>query len=97
MDAALWQQDEDGRWSLIIVTPLAEELGVWETYRRLIKILADAPNRPGVELLDVSVVSPQSRFYKSLHRELRRARDLVVTKQPIGDRYVEAGYIYFMR
>jgi hypothetical protein len=98
VDAALWQKDEIfGQWSLIIVTPLAEQLGVRETYRRLIKILSDTPERPAIDLLDVSVLTPEASFYKSLHRELRRARDLVVTKRPVGDHLVEAGFIYFVR
>jgi len=61
VDAALWQRDELlGRWSLLIVTPLVENLGEKETYRRLDKILSKAPQRPTVDLLNVSVFTPSS-------------------------------------
>lgn len=44
VNAALWQREllgplSFGQWSLLIVTPLVEELGVKETYRRLDEIL----------------------------------------------------------
>jgi len=98
VDAALWEWDElSGRWSLLIVAPLVEELGVKETYRRLDEILSKAPHRPTVDLLNVSVLTPKAWFYKSLHRELRHARNLRVTRRPVGDHFVEDGFIYFVK
>jgi hypothetical protein len=98
VNAALWQRDElSGRWSLLIVTPLVEELGVKGTYRRLDEILSKAPQRPKIDLLNVSVFTPEARFHKSLHRELRHVRDLPVTRQPVGDHVVEDGFIYFVK
>jgi hypothetical protein len=98
VDAALWQKDElSGQWNLIIVTPLVENLGVKGTYRRLDKILSNAPQPPPIDLLNVSVLTPESRFYKSLHRELKRARNLPVTKRPIGDHIIDDGFIYFVK
>lgn len=98
LQAALWQRDEtSGQWSLLIVTPLVEELGVRGTYRRLEDILSKAPQRPKVDLLNVSVFTPEARFYRSLHRELRKARDLFLTKRPVGDHIVEDGFIYFVK
>ena len=98
VDAALWEWDElSGRWSLLIVAPSVEELGVKGTYRRLDEILSKAPHRPTVDLLNVSVLTPKAWFYKSLHRELRHARNLRVTRRPIGDHFVEDGFIYFVK
>jgi hypothetical protein len=97
VNAALWERDEVfGRWSLLIVTPLVEELGVKDTYRKLDEILSKAPQRLALDLLDVSVFTPKAWFYKSLHRELRHARDLQVTKRPVGDHVVGDGFIYFV-
>ena len=96
--AALWEKDEVlGRWNLLIVTPLVEQIGIKETHRRLDEILSRAPDRPAIDLLNVFVFTPESSFYKSLRRELRHARDFVITKRPIGDHFVDTGYIYFVR
>lgn len=103
VNAALWQREEllgpldFGEWSLLIVTPLVEELGVKETYRRFDEILSKAPQRPKVDLLNVSVYTPEAWFYKSLHRELRHVRDLPVTRRPVGDHVVHDGFIYFVK
>jgi len=98
VNAALWQRDEVfGRWSLVIVTPLVETLGPRETYRRLVEILAKAAQPPKVDLLNVSLFTPKSSFYKSLHREIPHVKDLTVSKQPIGGHFVEEGFIYFVK
>jgi hypothetical protein len=98
VDAAVWQKEElSGQWRLVIVTPLVENLGVKATYRRLDEILSCAPEPPPIDLLDVSVFTPESRFYKSLHRELKRARNLPVTRRPIGDHVIDDGFIYFVK
>ena len=99
--AALWQKASApyqailGEWTLKIVTPLVEDFGVKETYRRLDQILAKAPQRPSIDLLDVSVLTPESWFYKNLRREFHRARDLAVTIRD-GDGFDE-GFIYFVK
>jgi hypothetical protein len=93
--AALWQWSElSSEWQFPIVTPSVEELGLKGTYRRLDKILSTAENRPAVDLLNVSLMTPEARFYKSLRRELRDRR---VTKRPVGDHVIEKGFIYFVK
>jgi len=100
--AALWQKAASnwqavfGDWSLKIVTPLVEDLGPKETYRRLDRILAKAPERLSIDLLDVSVLTPRSWFYKNLRRYFPRARDLAVTMRPDGDGFSES-FIYFVK
>ena len=98
MNAALWQKDEIvGRWELVVVTPLVEELGVRKTYDRLDRILSKSPERPAVELVNVSVLTPESWFYKSLHQELRNAEDLPITRRQVGDHVIDDGFIYFVK
>ena len=102
MEAALWQKDEIvGRWELVVVTPLVEELGVRKTYDRLDKILsksAERPaERPAIELVNVSILTPESWFYKSLHHELRNAQNLPITKRQVGDHFVDDGFVYFVK
>ena len=97
IDAALWQRDEVfGRWSLVIVTPLVDTLGLRETYRRLDKIKSKAQLLK-VDLLNVSLFTPKAPFYKSLHRELPHAENLAVSKRPVGGHVVEDGFIYFVK
>jgi hypothetical protein len=96
--AALWQWSElSSERQFPIVTPSVEELGLKGTYRRLDKILSTAENRPAVDLLNVSLMTPEARFYKSLRRELRSVRDRRVTKRPVGDHVIEKGFIYFVK
>ena len=98
VNAALWQKDQfSSQWQLLIVTPLVEELGVKGTYRRLDEILSKAPQPPAIDLLDLSVLTPEAWFYKSLRRELRFAHDRPLTKRPVGDHVVEDGFIYFVK
>ena len=96
--AALWQRDS--LWSdttLVIVTPLVDEIGIKETYRRLDQILSASPDSPRISLLNVSIFTPQSWFYKSLRRDLRGTQNRAVTKRPVGDHIIEDGFIYFVR
>lgn len=96
VEAALWQRDEVfGRWSLVIVTPLVETSGLKKTYRRLVEILRAHPLQ--IDLLNVSLLTPKSSFYKSLHRELPHVKDLAVSKRPVGGHFVEDGFIYFVK
>lgn len=98
VDAALWQKDEwMGRWDLTIVTPLVKEVGVRATYSRLDEILSKASDRPAVDLLNVRVMTPDAHFFKSLRRELRQARNMAISRQPVGDHIVEVGFIYFVK
>jgi hypothetical protein len=98
VNAALWQKAEIvGRWELVVVTPLVEELGVRKTYDRLDKVLAKSAERPAVELVNVSVLTPESWFYKSLHRDLHNAQDLPITRRQVGDHIIDDGFIYFVK
>jgi len=99
VNAALWQKDEllDNRWSFTIVTPLVDELGVKGTYKRIDELMGKGEDRPRVDLWDISVMTPKAYFYKSLKRELRNVRERAITRGPVGDHTVNAGYIYFIK
>jgi len=98
VSAALWQSNESGdRWDLAIVTPVAKELGPVETYRRLRDILEQSLDRPEVDLLNVSVFSPDQNFAKGLRRHLRRVKEFHVTSQPLGDYFIPNGWVYFVK
>ena len=85
------------QWSLAIVTPLVDELGVKGTYRRLMEVLDSAAERPRIDLLDVSVYTPKASFYKSLRRDLGKVRERTIRKGPVGDHIVNEGFVYFVK
>ena len=99
VSAALWQSNEFGdRWDIAIVTPLRKAIGLRETYRRLRDILEQSSNRPDVNLLNVSIFSPDHGFSKGLRRHLRRVKDYHVTGQPLGGEYfISNGWVYFVK
>jgi hypothetical protein len=103
VQAAMWQWSElSDEWRFLIVTPLVQELGLKEAYRRLDDTLSAAEklaaeNRPAVDLLNVSLMTPTARFYKSLRRELRNVHDRQVSKRAVGDHIIEDGFIYFVK
>ena len=99
VSAALWQSNEFGdRWDLAIVTPVAKQLGPIETYRRLRDILEQSPDRPEVDLLNVSVFAPDQNFSKGLRRYLRRVKDYHVTGQSLDFEYfIPNGWVYFVK
>lgn len=86
-----------GRWRLTLVSPLVDELGSKETYRRIDHALENSAPRPRIDILDVSVMSVKAHFYKKLRRELRNAQNRHLTKQPIGDHFVQDGFVYFVK
>ena len=68
-----------------------------ESYRRLRDILEQSPDRPEVDLLNVSVFSPDQNFAKGLRRHLRRVKEFHVTSQPLGDYFIPNGWVYFVK
>lgn len=98
VNAALWQKNAEwGNWQLDIVTPLVDEVGPFSVYKRIDGIMKAAQDRPRVDLTNVSVMPPSEAVYKSLKREFRNARDRALTRGYVGDRFIEEGYIYFVK
>ncbi|MCC6369348.1 MAG: hypothetical protein IT165_37975 [Bryobacterales bacterium] len=98
VESALWSKDFFGRWQLVLVTPVVDQVGVREAYLRLLQILKRKPEgeRPGVGELDISLFTPKSYYAKSLRQDLKKARDLHVSRQPVGDHFIDEGFIYFV-
>ena len=95
---ALWQSSElPGNWSLVLATPLVDQIGLKETYRRILNALSKARPRPPVDLLNVSILAPEGRFMKDLRRELRHKRNLAIHGRAVGDHVIDNGYIYFVK
>ncbi|MCZ2149438.1 MAG: hypothetical protein LC126_16900 [Bryobacterales bacterium] len=98
VNSALWSKGLFDRWNLVLVSPVVDEAGVREAYLKLLKILRQAPvsERPKIDELSLSLLTPKSHFAKSLRRGLKKARDLHVSHQPFGDHFIDEGFIYFV-
>src|SRR5690242_20702237 len=96
--AAMWKkEDTAGRWSLLLVTPVEDEIGPTKTYMRLLKILTKAPERTRIELEDLLPISPKSKFARDLRRMFRQVKERPVAWTPIGDQFIEDVYLYFAK
>lgn len=96
--AALWQKNAEwGNWQLDIVTPLVDEVGSFNVYKRIDGIMKTTQNAPRIDLMQVSVMPLSEEVYKSLKREFRHARNRALTRGYVGDRFIEEGYIYFVK
>ncbi len=98
VSAALWQQeDQMEEWSLKVVTPLVEELGLRGAYDVVDRTLSEAVPPVGIDLLIVSLLGEKYSFSKSLKRGLRRVRERPVGGQRVGDHVLQKGYVYFVK
>ncbi len=98
VSAALWQHNELlEEWNLDIVTPLVDDIGLRGAYDLVDRALSKAVPPVGIDLLHVSLFTPQSAFYRSLKRGLRGVRETPVGAQPVGDHVLEKGYVYFVK
>jgi hypothetical protein len=96
--AAMWRRGESpGYWSLLLVTPLLDEIGMIETFRRVRDILWKSPGHTKIEIGDITPLSPKSRFAKSMRKQLGTLRDYPIVGWPVGDQFIEDGYLYFAK
>lgn len=97
-EAAFWRISEDpGSSRLVLVTSLIDEIGERKTLRRLLDILTESPDRTKVELEDLTIVSPKSRFGKAIRRKFRSLHDQYFEGLRIGDERIADAYLYFAR
>lgn len=97
VSAALWQKEEiPGEWRLLLVTPIVDELGPRRAYRKLDQVLSQSAEQPAINLLDVSLFTPSASFAKSLRRVFKKVRNRHVARHPVGDHFLEEGFIYFV-
>jgi hypothetical protein len=82
---------------LILASPLVDEAGLLSAYQRIRKAIEKAEPSNIIDLQRISVFSPKSAFMKSLRKKLRNIRDFELTGYPVGDHFVEKGYLYFVK
>lgn len=68
---AFWQYVESAQaWRLFLITPLVDTGGPGEVYRKIRSVLQEMPEteRDGIELTDISLVSPLSNMAKTMRQ-----------------------------
>jgi|SRR5688572_30488486 len=98
--AALWQCDESmdaNQWELDLVSPLVDEAGIKEAYRKMLAVLDSTGDPPLLNGLDVRLYSPKEPFLKSLRRTFKGKRDIKLGGGPVGDHILDPGYLYFVK
>ncbi|MBL8222306.1 MAG: hypothetical protein JNL62_23925 [Bryobacterales bacterium] len=96
--AAVWQRDDVRlRWTLDLFTPIVDEIGLKDSFRKLRDTLNASADPPAVDLLDVYLYSPKVEICKRLRRQFGRASDKYVQNVYLGDHLMKEGYIYFIK
>ena len=76
--AAMWlYSDEEDEWLLTIATPLVDELGPRETYRKVQTALSKLPSIY-LSLSDVSVVSPRNHLITAIRGTVGHSKDIAI-------------------
>lgn len=94
VDAAMWfySEESDG-WQLLIASPMVEERGPKEAYRRIQAILADLPSL-SISLRDISVLSPNSSLINTIRSAIQGSRDTILKGTVIDGVLINDAYIY---
>ncbi len=98
--ASLWLYDATvNEWRLVIASPLVDQAGPLEAYRRVQLILRQKPDLKPLSLNDISVVSPNYPTVKLLRIASRKQRVPVrirLSRYPIGSCFIDDACINFL-
>lgn len=96
--AALWfYMPENGRWRLLVATPLVDEKGPKEAYAAIRRVLAQSPSPFEISLRQISVVSPNHDLVRLLGTVIHTGSgisDIRFTGNVINGVFIEDAYIY---
>jgi hypothetical protein len=96
VDVAAWLQDEDGRWQLLISTPLTDKAGSGSIYQAISSTVRRL-DATGIELDDILVASPREHLVKDLTRLVRTGDELQMLRLhdlELGGRLFRSSRIY---
>jgi len=94
IDTAMWFYSEElDEGQLMIATPLVDEIGLRETYRRIQSVLAELPSI-SLSLIDVSVLSPHSHLINAIKSTVGRSKDITLKGTVVDGILVNDAYIY---
>jgi hypothetical protein len=91
----LWLLDSE--WHLLIASPVVQELGPRDAYRKLSEVVHLAPNDQP-RLWRVQLISPKNFLYEELRKLFAKKADSIegtrLGGSQIGGTYVEDAYLY---
>ncbi len=97
---ALWLYAPDsGEWHLLIATPLVDQIGARDTYRKLAD-LTENISADTHQLLRIEVVSPKNPLYAALKAVFGQTASVHGTRlshSQVQGIYVEDAYLYEIR
>jgi hypothetical protein len=96
IDAAFWlYKFESEEWRLTIATPLYDELGPRESYRKIQDVLSHEHYE--LRLLDMSVISPNDRLLAGMRRLLASREEVAgvwLRGNIIDGKLLDGAYVY---
>jgi hypothetical protein len=94
--SALWLYDQDSEvWRLLIATPLFDEFGPMEAYRRIQEVLAREQH--SIDLLDISARSPSDAIIEAIHSAVQTVpgiSQIWFTGSNVNGVHINDAYIY---
>lgn len=94
IDTAMWFYSEElDEWQLMIATPLVDEVGLRETYRRIQSILTKLPSI-SLSLIDVSILSPQNHLINAIKGTVGQSKNITLKGTVVDGILVNDAYIY---
>jgi hypothetical protein len=93
---AAWVRGDEDRWELVLGSPLYDEIGAIDAYRRLRSALSEDGS---VALIDypIRLEGHQNPFIKDLRRKFRKTTSVEGMRlggHAIGGKWIEDAYVY---
>ncbi|HSD58078.1 MAG TPA: hypothetical protein VLB04_07830 [Methanotrichaceae archaeon] len=94
IDTAMWfYSEETDEWKLVIATPLVDEIGPRETYRRIQAILEELPSL-SITLTDITALRPSNSMIKALKSNIGHSREISLKGTVFDGILINNAYIY---
>lgn len=94
IDTALWFYSEElDEWQLVIATPLVDQIGLRETFRRAQSVTREMTSI-SLSLSDISILSPHSNLINAIKSTVRRSKDVILKGTVANGILVNDAYIY---
>ncbi|HEY3972769.1 MAG TPA: hypothetical protein VGM18_07180 [Candidatus Sulfotelmatobacter sp.] len=89
----------DGEWHLVIASPVVDELGPRDSYRKLAEIVR-LNQGDSARLLRVQLISPRNPLYEALRSVFGKTASVEGARlggSQVGGMYIEDAYLYGVR
>jgi hypothetical protein len=94
-----WLLEDD--WHLVIASPIVDQLGPRDAYRKLAEVARFLPNESG-QLLRIELISPRNPLYQAFqtvfsHTPADRVEGRRLTASQVAGMYIQDAYFYGVR